>query len=212
MLISNFSSNKQLDPQADLRDGRYDMEVYTGFDRMAREEDQEDAASLSGTKEQEYRVCDYLDDLGVRVVDFKSYIEDMSWVSQSESVREISLNEVPTSDRAGEGTFSECVGNLSSPQRWAKKLNTKKVGSLNLRISVVEAPNQARNSQNSEDECSNFTTFRKVSLNSNNKSGQRPPALDVVRERSSHGASSKEQTPETVGIKMIPARLMASDL
>jgi hypothetical protein len=51
------------------------LEVYTGFDRLTREEE---CASMTTSKFKilEYRVCDYLVNLGISGVDFKSYIVD----------------------------------------------------------------------------------------------------------------------------------------
>ncbi len=80
VLISNFSSQKKQDPRLQLQRGSYDIDIYTGFDRLAREEESSSGA-VTRSKQMEYRVWDYLEKLDMKVVDFKSFIEDSMRVS-----------------------------------------------------------------------------------------------------------------------------------
>ena len=83
MLISNFTSQKKADPREELRRGHYDMEIYTGFDRLTREEES-NSEVVSKSKQMEYRVWDYLEQLDMKYVDFKTFIEDSLRVSSRE--------------------------------------------------------------------------------------------------------------------------------
>ena len=202
VLISNFTAQKRIDPKIELHEGRYDLEMVTCFDIMARDEAFA-SANTKASKLTEYRVCDYLNNIGVRVVDFKTYVEDCCrWGTENPI---ISLHQQDSSNSSN--LSPDRAASLKSAQL---PKNHKRKG-LNLAVETqrpTEEPSPAKqspplktNSPRLEPQAGPLVPFKRISQNSKLSNTTRPAALQIVNEKASHGESSREQTPESVVLK-----------
>lgn len=132
------------------------MEIYTGFDRLTREEES-NSEVVSKSKQMEYRVWDYLEQLDMKYVDFKTFIEDSLRVSSREEGPTItSLDPFSPKTTSQHLSESQCSEKITCTLKKKPLLNPKVCLGFKEKTIVVEPPSPAINhpvADQQEEEC-----------------------------------------------------------